>query len=107
MYSARMALREPTFFLLAALQHGPLHGYAITRRVGELSGGRVRLTAGTLYGALDRLTAQGLVTTDREEEVSGRRRRYVRLTDAGLHALDEEAARMRAAAAIVVPRAQS
>jgi DNA-binding PadR family transcriptional regulator len=61
-------MREPTYFVLAALLAGPLHGYAIIKRAGELSGGRVRLATGTLYTALDRLTAEGhveLVSEDR------------------------------------------
>src|SRR5258708_26687038 len=59
-YYGRMAeppMREPTFYVLAALLRGPLHGYAIMKRAGELSGGRVRLATGTRYTALDRLTA--------------------------------------------------
>lgn len=39
-------MREPTYFVLAALLAGPLHGYAIIKRAGELSGGRVRLATG-------------------------------------------------------------
>jgi len=54
-------MRDPTYFVLAALLAGPLHGYAIIKRAGELSGGRVRLATGTLYTALDRLTAEGHV----------------------------------------------
>jgi PadR family transcriptional regulator, regulatory protein PadR len=60
-------MREPTYFVLASLLDGPLHGYAIIQRTGELSGGRVRLAAGTLYAALDRLTAEGHVELVREE----------------------------------------
>jgi PadR family transcriptional regulator, regulatory protein PadR len=48
-------MREPTYFVLASLLDGPLHGYAIIQRSEELSGGRVRLATGTLYTALDRL----------------------------------------------------
>ena len=53
-------MQEPTYFTLAALLEGPLHGYAIIARARELSDGQVRLTAGTLYGALDRLSGEGL-----------------------------------------------
>src|SRR3954465_7721018 len=76
-------MREPTYFILAALLDGPSHGYGIIQEAEALSGGRVRLTAGTLYGALERLTAEGLVEPDREDVVSGRRRRYFRLTGEG------------------------
>lgn len=99
-------MREPTYYTLAALQDGPLHGYAIIKRAAELSGGRVRLAAGTLYGALDRLTAAELVCTEREEVVNGRARRYYRLTDAGRHALQAEAARMAEAVKVVTGRAR-
>ena len=50
---------------------------------------------GTLYAALDRLHAQGLVAPDREETVDGRLRRYYRLTPDGIRALDVETARLR------------
>jgi DNA-binding PadR family transcriptional regulator len=95
-------MREPTYFTLAALLDGPLHGYAITKRAEAVSGGRVRLTAGTLYSALDRLLGQGLITVDGEEVVDGRARRYYRLTSSGRSALEAEAARLADAAAVVV-----
>jgi len=60
-------MREPTYFVLASLLQGPLHGYAIVKRAAELSGGRVQLSAGTLYTALDRLTAEGYVTLVNEQ----------------------------------------
>jgi PadR family transcriptional regulator PadR len=94
-------MREPTYFILAALLDGPSHGYGIIQEAESLSGGRVRLTAGTLYGALERLAAEGLVEPDREEVVSGRRRRYFRLTGVGEGALAEETERMRASAEVV------
>src|SRR5580693_3890730 len=59
-------MREPTYFVLASLLDGPLHGYAIIQRTTELSGGRVRLATGTLYTALDRLSAEGYVELVRE-----------------------------------------
>ena len=80
---------------------GPRHGYAIVKTAGELSGGRVRLSAGTLYGALARLANEGLVVVHREEVVAGRRRRYHELTEEGRAALAEEAERLRARAEIV------
>jgi DNA-binding PadR family transcriptional regulator len=94
-------MREPTYFILAALLEGPLHGYAIAQRAGELSDGRVKLSAGTLYGALERLAAEGLVEEQGEDVVGGRRRRYHRLTGAGQAAVAEEAERLHAAAAAV------
>jgi PadR family transcriptional regulator, regulatory protein PadR len=97
-------MREPTYFTLAALLDGPLHGYAIAKHAEAVSDGRVRLTAGTLYSALDRLLGQGLITVDGEEVVEGRARRYYRLTASGRRALQAEAARLADAAAVVVSR---
>jgi DNA-binding PadR family transcriptional regulator len=86
-----------TFFVLASLVEDRRYGYDIVRRARELSDGAVRLTTGTLYGALDRLGREGLVAHDGEEAVNGRLRRYYRLTDAGAAAVREETARMRRA----------
>ena len=94
-------MREPTYFVLASLLGGPLHGYAIIKRAEELSGGRVRLATGTLYTALDRLTADGLVRLVSEETVGGRIRRTYGLTEGGATALRAEAQRMAEAARIV------
>ena len=99
-------MREPTYFVLAALLDGRLHGYGIIKRAAELSDERVRITAGTLYGAIDRLIDQGLVAADGEETVSGRLRRYYRITGEGERVVAEEAARLRAAADVVVRRLQ-
>ena len=88
-------MREPTFLILTALAEGPRHGYGIIQEVGDVSGGRVKLLTGTLYTALERLTAEGLVVLDREEQVGGRGRRYFRLTVDGLEALRAETVRLR------------
>lgn len=97
-------MREPTYFILAALLDGPLHGYAVIQQAADLSGGRVRLAAGTLYAALDRLAAEGLVQVVREEVVNGRARRYYGLTDHGTSAVRAEAERMADAAKLVIDR---
>jgi DNA-binding PadR family transcriptional regulator len=94
-------MREPTYFVLASLLDGALHGYAIIKRTEELSGGRVHLAAGTLYTALDRLTSEGYVELVREEVVSGRIRRSYGLTVTGAAALRAEAQRMAETARIV------
>jgi len=94
-------MREPTYYVLACLLDGPLHGYAIIQRAAELSGGRVRLATGTLYTALDRLAGEEHVRLVREEIVNGRARRSYGLTDSGAAALRAEAARMARAARIV------
>jgi PadR family transcriptional regulator PadR len=97
-------MTEQALFILASLTRGELHGYGIARDVEELSEGRVKLTAGTLYGALNRLTEEGLVAQTRERTVGGRRRRYYRLTNAGRTALAEQAAHLRTTAAAVSAR---
>ncbi|MEU7902139.1 PadR family transcriptional regulator [Actinoplanes sp. NPDC049118] len=92
-------MQEPTFLILTALAAQPLHGYGLIQSVADLSDGDVRLRAGTLYGALDRLTGQGLIEIDRSEEVDGRLRRYYRLSDSGAAALADQAERLRRHAA--------
>ncbi|MFI7532320.1 PadR family transcriptional regulator [Streptosporangium sp. NPDC049376] len=89
-----MGLREQSYLILLALSQGPLHGYGVTKTVRELSEERVRLGAGTLYGALDRLATDGLVTMAGEEVVDGRHRRYYDLTERGREILTEETARL-------------
>jgi PadR family transcriptional regulator PadR len=91
---AAVEMREATYLILAALQGEPRHGYAIIRFAVDLSGGRVKLSTGTLYTALDRLTTAGLIEADRQEVVDGRARRYYRLTATGSAALLAEAARL-------------
>lgn len=88
-------LREPTFLILTALAREPLHGYGLIAEVSELSAGQVALRPGTLYGALDRLTDDGLVEPDHEEVVDGRNRRYYRLTGPGIEVLAAETERLR------------
>ncbi|GAA1369089.1 MULTISPECIES: PadR family transcriptional regulator [Catellatospora] len=99
-----MSIREPTFFILTALAKEPLHGYGIIRTVDELSDGRVKLQAGTLYAALDRLTGEGHVSLDREEAVEGRLRRYYRLTDGGRALLTAEVELLRKNASLAAAR---
>jgi len=81
------ALQEATLLVLIALSRGSRHGYGIITDVQEISGGRVKLRAGTLYSALDRLRADGLVGVERVEIVASRPRRYYRLIPAPAHRL--------------------
>jgi PadR family transcriptional regulator PadR len=97
-------MREPTFLILTALAVRPLHGYAVIQEVAALSGGRVVVPAGTLYAALERLTAEGLVAPAGDEVVDGRNRRYFRLTDDGARALAADADRQRRNAAAAESR---
>ncbi|MFI6077055.1 PadR family transcriptional regulator [Actinoplanes sp. NPDC051343] len=100
-------MREPTFLVLTALAGEPRHGYAVIEDVAAMTGGRVRLRAGTLYAALDRLRSDGLIEVEREEVVQSRLRRYYRLTAAGEQSLAAETARLRAQAAIAEERLRS
>jgi DNA-binding PadR family transcriptional regulator len=100
----RAAIQEPTFLILTALAAGPQHGYGIMTDVARISGDRVKLRAGTLYAALDRLRAEGIIDVDREEIVDSRLRRYYKLTQDGVRVLDEEASRMQANATVAVSR---
>lgn len=88
-------MREATFLILTALADEPRHGYGIIQDVGALSGGRVTLLPGTLYTALDRLVAQGLVELSHEQVIDGRLRRYYRLRADGHAELTRQAARLR------------
>ena len=98
------SLREPSFLILTALAAGAQHGYGIMTDVAEISDGRVRLRPGSLYAALNRLVAEGLVEFDREEIVDGRLRRYYRLTPKGSELLAAEATRLQANAAAALSR---
>jgi DNA-binding PadR family transcriptional regulator len=91
-------LQEPTVLLLTALADAPRHGYAIMQEVLAISEGRIRLRTGTLYGALERLTQQGLVRVENEEIVEGRARRTYALTKDGETLLAAEVSRMQATA---------
>ncbi|KNB53132.1 PadR family transcriptional regulator [Streptomyces caatingaensis] len=92
------AMQEPTLLLLTALADVPRHGYAIAREVESISGGRVKLRTGTLYGALERLLQQGLIEVHKEEIVDSRLRRTYTLTAPGRAALAVEAERIAATA---------
>ena len=95
---------EQVFLILTALADRPRHGYGIVQEVEQISRGRTRLKVGTLYGALDRLAAEGLLEPDRDEVESGRLRRYYRLTEQGVAALTEDAERMAANARAAAKR---
>ena len=97
-------MQEATFLILTALAVGSQHGYGIITDVQQISGGQVRLRAGTLYTALERLRTDGLIAVDREEIVENRLRRYYQLTPKGSGLLAAEAARLQANAAVALSR---
>jgi DNA-binding PadR family transcriptional regulator len=100
----KRAMQEATFLILTALAGGSRHGYGIITDVEQISQRRVRLQAGTLYTALDRLRADKLIAVDREEVVDSRLRRYYRLTPTGEERLAEEAARLQSNAHVAMSR---
>ena len=101
---SEVSLREPTFLILTALASGAQHGYGIMTDVAEISGGRVRLRAGSLYAALNRLVVEGLIEFDREEIVDARLRRYYRLTSPGAQRLAAEVDRLSRNTAVAAQR---
>lgn len=83
-------LTEAVYYILLSLTE-PLHGYGIMRKAEQLSSGRVRLAAGTLYGALNTLLEKGWIAAGPQE---GRQKRY-QLTPQGREALLGELDRLR------------
>lgn len=80
--------------LLAALEDGPRHGYAVIEALRQSTGGRLDLPTGTIYPALRRLEHAGLISGS-WSVVGGRRRRAYRLTAAGSRALSGKRADWR------------
>ena len=87
-----MALTESTYYILLSLL-SPQHGYGIMQRTEEMSRGRIRLAAGTLYGALNTLCEKGWIILLPTED--GSRRKEYKLTDKGRSILRQEVARLR------------
>ncbi len=87
----QLALTEAVFYILLSLQK-PLHGYGIIQNVGELSHGRVKLAAGTLYGALNSLVEKGWIDA-LPENPDSRKKEYV-ITKNGQEVLKEELDRL-------------
>jgi DNA-binding PadR family transcriptional regulator len=92
-----LPLTETTLLILLSLSPGPKHGYAIMKEVETLSDGRVRLSTGTLYGALKRLLDEDCIVRadDPEPNGSDRERKVYTLTDNGQHILRAEVDRLR------------
>ncbi|WP_326821126.1 helix-turn-helix transcriptional regulator [Streptosporangium sp. NBC_01639] len=86
--------------ILAVLEQGPLHGYAIITTLKSRSGGSLDLPTGTVYPALRRLERAGHVSSD-WSTVAGRKRRTYELTSAGHRALAGERATWKTFSGIV------
>ena len=92
------SMSPQVFHILLSLADQDLHGYAIISDIAVRTGGRVVLTASTLYAALKRLLDEGLVEELERPADDDPRRRYYRITRAGRAAGREEAARLDALA---------
>jgi DNA-binding PadR family transcriptional regulator len=92
-----LPLPPAAFHVLLALGRDDRHGYAILLDVEERTGGKLRLSAGTLYRTIHRLLEQGLIAELRERpapEDDDERRRYYRMTPAGREVAAAETARL-------------
>ncbi len=100
---SNLPLTEATFYILFSLAIEPRHGYSIIKEVEQLSEGRVRMAAGTLYGAAKRLLEDGWIErTDKKWEAvaDNRDRKSYRLTREGQFRLREEMERIKHLAGI-------
>lgn len=87
-----IALTEATYYILLAL-YNPQHGYGIMQEVEEMSKGRVRLAAGTLYGALNSMVDKGWIIQLPVDD--GSRKKNYQITEKGLKILNDEIQRLR------------
>ena len=86
------ALTEAVYYILLSLMQ-PMHGYGIMQNVEQLSNGRVKLAAGTLYGALNTLLEKGWIISLPGEKDS--RKKEYQITDQGKQTLETEITRLR------------
>lgn len=87
-----IVLTEATYYILLAL-YSPRHGYGIMQEVEEMSGGRLRLAAGTLYGVLSSMVDKGWII-QLPTDPDSRKKNY-QITDSGLKVLKDEVERLR------------
>lgn len=91
MNESKGALTEAVYYILISL-YTPLHGYGVIQNVEKLSGGRVKLGAGTLYGAINTLLTRGWIVECGE---SGERKKEYIITQSGRRAVLDEIDRLR------------
>jgi DNA-binding PadR family transcriptional regulator len=91
---ATQPLTETVLLILASLASQPRHGYALVKDIDRLSNGRVRMSTGTLYGALGRLLQEGWIVRHAQEDTAREKQAY-RLTAAGRAQLTAEVERMK------------
>ncbi len=87
-------LSEPVLLILTSLAEHPRHGYALIKDIESLSGGRVRMSTGTLFGALRRLLDDDWIERFEQEDTARQKQAY-RLTAAGRKQLQVELDRMK------------
>jgi len=89
-------LTEATFFILLSIAQKPKHGYAILKDVETLSGGRIKFSTGTLYGAISRLLEQEWIEQIENDQPAdtGRPRKDYALTNKGRSILNAEVGRL-------------
>ncbi len=88
------SITEPVLLILLSLAEEPRHGYAILKDVEQMSEGRVRLSTGTLYGALRRLLGEDWIERFDDDDTSRGKQSY-RITARGRRMLQQEVARMK------------
>ena len=98
-------LTEPVFLILTSLADQPQHGYALMQDVQQISNGRVRLSTGTLYGALRRLLDDGLIERFQQDDQSRDKQAY-KLTAEGRRQLKVEMSRLKQLIRIATSRIQ-
>lgn len=86
-------LTEAVFYILLAVRK-PNHGYGITQEVEELTGGRVVLGPGTLYGAIQSMTKKGWISIYSEDTESRKKKEYL-ITPEGRKVFEEEKERLK------------
>jgi DNA-binding PadR family transcriptional regulator len=92
-----LPLPPATFHILMALADEDRHGYAVIQDIAARTGGRLQMSAGTLYRSIQRMQEQGLIVEPRERpapEQDDERRRYYRITSFGLAVAKAEAGRL-------------
>jgi DNA-binding PadR family transcriptional regulator len=89
-----LPMTEPVFLILLSLAGRPRHGYAILQDTEKMSAGRVRLSTGTLYGALRRLLQDRWIERFHEEDNSRGKQAY-RLSALGRRNLQQEVSRLK------------
>ena|SRR5215471_7137768 len=87
-------MTEPVLLILMSLAEQPRHGYALLKDIESLSRGRVRLSTGTLYGAIRRLLDDKWIERFEQPDTSRDKQAY-RLTAAGRRQLQLELGRMK------------